>query len=250
MMWPSLASCLLFSQIAYDGALAVQPRLAQLGFGDVQVFEDEPTDTRGYRASCGTFDLVAFKGTSSLTDFLIDAQIIQTQLDGVGIHAGFCRAYDAVSYKARRASSQPMLIVGHSLGGALATLHARRMASATYVRCVTFGSPRVGDDRFAVRYNAAGIDTTRVVHADDIVPRVPKLNYHHVDGLLHIDDSGHACSGLRNWCRSLLGWDRMAHELAQRLLADLDGQALADHELANYAAAINAYLMKELAHAA
>jgi pimeloyl-ACP methyl ester carboxylesterase len=106
------------------------------------------------------------------------------------VHAGFAKAYGSlqsviamkiqeslIGYNLRK----PVLctVVGHSLGGALATLAAYDLATAPTqscafnVRCVTLGSPRVGDAEFASNYLSAVPSTARIVHASDVVPRVP-----------------------------------------------------------------------------
>ena len=64
----------------------------------------------------------------------------------------------------------PVYITGHSLGGALAILATRLLASDSQGACYTFGGPRVGtaqvDDQIKT-------PIYRVVNAADIVPRVP-----------------------------------------------------------------------------
>jgi len=48
---------------------------------------------------------------------------------------------------------------------------------------ITFGSPRVGDKKFAAYYNnKIGGSTFRIVHWKDLVPHVPtkSMGYHHV----------------------------------------------------------------------
>lgn len=79
-------------------------------------------------------------------------------------------------------------VTGHSLGGALATLHALELSSsqlakrgAIYVTMYNFGSPRVGNRRFAELYNEKVKDSWRVVNHRDIIPSVPRLmGYCHV----------------------------------------------------------------------
>jgi len=104
------------------------------------------------------------------------------------IHEGFARAYSSLrgtilcnvrkSVVAHLAGSdKPVLayVVGHSLGGALATLCAYDLATSEgYVaRCVTWGCPRVGDAEFAQAYISAVPATARFVQRADIVPRIP-----------------------------------------------------------------------------
>ncbi len=252
--WPSLAGCVLFSQIAYLEDGDATDRLGRLGFTGVRCFDDIGTDTRCFIARGNQYDLAGFKGTSSIRDLLIDGQIIQSEWYDSRVHSGFLSAYGSVRDRIIvNEGDKPILVVGHSLGGAMATLYASDMVHQGYdrnVSCVTFGCPRVGDDAFVAQYNKMGIETTRVVHHDDIVPRIPNINYHHVDGLLHLLDDGTATSDVRNWWRNLMGWNRMLKEEARLALADIDGQALQDHKLANYAAVVSKYLTKGLKNAA
>lgn len=79
-------------------------------------------------------------------------------------------------------------MTGHSLGGALATLFALELSSsqlakqgAIFVTMYNFGSPRVGNKRFADVYNEKVKDSWRVVNPRDIIPTVPRLmGYCHV----------------------------------------------------------------------
>lgn len=77
---------------------------------------------------------------------------------------------------------------GHSLGGALATLFALELSSSKLAKnghiqviMYNFGSPRVGNKRFADNYNQAVKNSWRVVNHRDIIPTVPRLmGYCHV----------------------------------------------------------------------
>lgn len=77
---------------------------------------------------------------------------------------------------------------GHSLGGALATLLALELSTTQLaksgvisVTMYNFGSPRVGNKRFAEVYNERVKDSWRVVNHRDIIPTVPRLmGYCHV----------------------------------------------------------------------
>ena len=72
-----------------------------------------------------------------------------------------------------------LLITGHSLGSALATLavpdimaHLPQANSDTILHC-NFASPRTGDPTFVSAYNAFNVKTFRLVNTCDIVPTVP-----------------------------------------------------------------------------
>ena len=75
-------------------------------------------------------------------------------------------------------------VVGHSLGGALATLCATDLVmeeNITSVRLYTFGCPRVGNEAFAKALQNTTLVHTRVTHDRDVVPTLPfrHLGFHH-----------------------------------------------------------------------
>ncbi len=87
-----------------------------------------------------------------------------------------------------------MWITGHSLGAALATLFASRVLSEIergrhykLRGLYTFGSPRVGNREFKQKFErlaaAHGVTIARFRNENDIVTRVPKLFYAHLDTL-------------------------------------------------------------------
>jgi len=83
-------------------------------------------------------------------------------------------------------------VTGHSLGGGLATLFASRVLSEMergkhykLRGLYTFGSPKVGDNTFKQKFEqlatAHGVTIARFRNENDIVTRVPKLFYAHLD---------------------------------------------------------------------
>ncbi len=84
---------------------------------------------------------------------------------------------------------RPMVVTGHSLGSALATLFVMENASKRKfdisISC-TFASPRVGNLEFARAFDQLPIVSWRIVNTLDIVPKLPPhipllLEYDHVD---------------------------------------------------------------------
>ncbi len=69
-------------------------------------------------------------------------------------------------------SSLPLLVTGHSQGGAIAVLATKLLELNGYRidKTITFGAPRAADDEFV---NAINTHTIRVEHDNDIVPFVP-----------------------------------------------------------------------------
>ena len=109
-------------------------------------------------------------------------------MSGTQVHRGFFNAYNAIAGNIRSElrtlihafPRAEILVTGHSLGGALATIAAADLRGslrvANRIRLMTFGSPRVGDDNFSdwlFSQFTNRNDLIRVTHADDPVVRVP-----------------------------------------------------------------------------
>lgn len=159
--------------------------------------------------------VIAFRGTeqSSWKDLRTDLMLLPAGLNPerlggdfkqeVQVHSGFLNAYDSVrnrltalirlsiGYSEDDMESMTkwhVYITGHSLGGALATLLALELSSGRMAKCgaisvtmYNFGSPRVGNRKFAELYNEKVKDSWRVVNHRDIIPTIPRLmGYCHV----------------------------------------------------------------------
>jgi len=131
--------------------------------------------------------ILAFRGTSDPRDWLTDADTRKLHFDGIGdVHAGFGYAWRSIEhaiYSAIPSSTHSLFITGHSLGGALATVAAAALSSELRIRrVVTFGSPRVLGPPTAHKFNWLFRDRAlRVVHSNDIVPRIPgPFRFRHV----------------------------------------------------------------------
>ena len=113
---------------------------------------------------------VAFRGTTTLTDWIIDFDFPMKD----GIHEGFFNAaMPLIPAISEMVKGQRVLFTGHSLGAALATIAAAMVATAKTKELITFGSPRVGNRGFALRTMDGLFKAKRYVHEDDIVTTVP-----------------------------------------------------------------------------
>lgn len=139
--------------------------------------------------------LVALKGTASGYDALTDLNAgVRRSHTGGAVHQGFYYTFSSFLTQLEEFSrSLPPEVhtvncVGHSLGGALATLAADWLASNTskIIKLYTYGSPRVGLDFFAneCKKRLGERNIHRVYHQHDPVPMVPTWPF------LHVPDGG------------------------------------------------------------
>ena len=136
--------------------------------------------TQAYLACNNEFAVLAFRGTEAdrMKDIRADAKATQaTCPTGERVHSGFMQQYDDISYQLEMAladkavKGKPLFITGHSLGGAIATIAARRLdAERRIAACYTFGSPRVGTEGWVAQIKTP---IYRIVNSADPVPMVP-----------------------------------------------------------------------------
>ena len=155
------------------------------GFGYVLSFQ------RGGRKQV----VIATRGTRaehSLADVFTDLRGSMASFPGYGpVHQGFRNTFDSVKIGLARDDRRIMdadvvHCVGHSLGGAVATLVAAHFAQrGKAVRLYTFGCPRVGalGTHFAMEQAIGKDNAFRVSHDLDPVTMVAPYPYGHINGL-------------------------------------------------------------------
>ncbi|PAU82292.1 lipase [Halovibrio salipaludis] len=135
--------------------------------------------------------LIAIRGSSSIADYLTDFDVgIATGINNQSVHSGFEEAFASMrpSFNDRLAKrltqagpNHTVHCVGHSLGGALASLTADWLKSQfpVKVKLYTFGAPRVGLKGYATK-NTNQIDAHyRCTHGADPVPLAPVWPFIH-----------------------------------------------------------------------
>ena len=109
------------------------------------------------------------------------------------VHKGFYKAEQAVyadvlaqvETLVAKYPSYTVLVTGHSLGAAMATLTAMDLQNSGVgnVKLVNFGSPRVGDTNFANWYSDNMAYRNRITHHKDMVPHCPMHErFTHISG--------------------------------------------------------------------
>lgn len=121
--------------------------------------------------------VLAFRGTEKdIRDIKTDLRAITVEVDGYKIHSGFYAAFEnlknqiEIALKNINRDGYALYITGHSLGGALALLATKYLASDSVGACYTFGSPRVASSQFG---DSIKTPIYRIVNSADLVPRVP-----------------------------------------------------------------------------
>ena len=135
----------------------------------------------------GEFLLVALRGTSDILEFFLDITFIQTGVEEYNLpgraHAGFKIQYDKMRQRLMGAIEEidagrnlPLVIAGHSLGGAVGILAALDLQNngkeieGLYLSAV----PRLGDQELA-DYTTSQLAGRlyRLEHEQDVVTHVP-----------------------------------------------------------------------------
>lgn len=199
--WDLDAICAELSRLAYirfdEGHEAeLAAAMANAGFARPKCFGNKRSGGQAFGTTiAGRAAFVVFRGTQGdkWQDILADIRFLPCGWGGPGlVHRGFWTAYaslrEEIAGWVGSQQEKALVITGHSLGAAMATLMAAEHSDADLA---TFGSPRVGSPAFAAQF--AGRNARRYVDCADFVTRVPPpLGAAHIDGLIYIDRHG-AC---------------------------------------------------------
>jgi len=171
----------LVDAVGYDHEKEKQQLISELQTLKIELVDTFDTGgTQAILVSTVQFVIIAFRGTesTSIKDIKSDAKATTTQCETGGmIHSGFKEAFDNVGLDIQEKinsdefKEKPLFITGHSLGGALATIAAKKLThKAGIAACYTFGSPRVGDEEWV---SSIKTPIYRVVNAADCVTVMP-----------------------------------------------------------------------------
>ena len=142
--------------------------------------------------------VAVIRGTDGIVEWVIDAEfplIPHPRHPSVRVEQGFWNVYQTMSLAdprtgattyqnaaegvANTVGTGTIVVVGHSLGGALATYFTDDLAErlASRVSACLFASPRTGDAAWAALFASQGADYRLINYLLDIVTHVPTLGY-------------------------------------------------------------------------
>ncbi|KAK0188335.1 Alpha/Beta hydrolase protein [Armillaria mellea] len=170
--------------------------------------------------------VVAHQGTDpqNILSILNDAEFVLTPIDteffpsaagkNIEVHSGFQGTFSrtastvlsTVQSALASTGAQSVVVTGHSLGAALATLDTLMFHDALAnisIQTTTFGSPRVGNQAFADFVDSSLLNEgfARITNKADPVPHSPPLvlDFVHAEGEVHLGDIGAVlCEGQEN----------------------------------------------------
>jgi triacylglycerol lipase len=192
--------CCYLSQCAYKDKEELKLKEVK-NFSNLNVY-DSDLDAQCFTVIIEEKLYIVFRGTESFRDCLADANIIQVPMDldnynekRPEVHWGFLRQFRSlqpdIEKDIEKFEGTNIIIAGHSLGAGQCTL-AGLAFSFKYpldtFSCYTYGSPRVGDNRFRKIFNKNIRVHRRFVNEDDPVTMIPlPWRYKHVSKLQFIN---------------------------------------------------------------
>jgi hypothetical protein len=160
------------------------------------VEEEGSRAIQGFDPTTNTI-FTSFRGSSNINNWMENIQIKQISPytnQSIKIEKGFYKAYNFIKPQLienlgimrNKYKTKQLLITGHSLGAAMATLMTYDILTlfteyeVKYL--VNFGSPRVGNLDFVDSYNSYNITSYRITHHYDMIPHLPEelFDYLHI----------------------------------------------------------------------
>lgn len=185
-------------------------RAVDLGFNMDVWFSMSDYDTNGYIVHNNEYTVTTLRGSHSPQNWIddFDLRLIDYNLcNDCQVHEGFYNyamsALDVVNITLRNYPDHTHIFTGHSLGSSvifLANELRHNYDLDTYV--YTFGSPRVGNEDFALFTNKLMEGRSyRYTHYKDIVPHVPTVaRFTHYDLEYYENEYGNVTSICENDC--------------------------------------------------
>lgn len=175
-------------------------------YNDYLLINDTATRTISYIFYNNNQIDICFKGTSNIRDNLFNFNIYPESYiaTNIKVHRGFLFKYLAIRpiliehihTIMNKHNIQSISCNGHSSGGAMANIAAVDLYHELHMKinCITFGSPRIGNQAFTDLYHKCVNKSMRIVNWNDIIqyvpPHVPYI-YQHIQPALLLKERIH-----------------------------------------------------------
>jgi hypothetical protein len=193
--WPVAKLMLDLSEIAYEAPVDAKEKIRKLGFESESI---NAGAMQRYVIDAGDDSIVTLRGTESHEyDILQDLRFLKSHSEQGSMHGGFASGYnpmhDQVVKLLERYGTKRVWLTGHSLGGGLAIVCARRLLvdeKYPIAGIMTFGQPRVVR-RDLADFLGPKLDGKYVFFVNDMDP-VTRLipPYEHFGHMVRWTDSG------------------------------------------------------------
>ena len=244
-----LQQSLLFAELSQIAYMPPKPALScvrKIGFRESLYFDRDGAQAYRFRSEHDC--VIVCRGTepNEWNDVKADANAVTVLAETIGrVHSGFKQEVDdlwPILERTLAGNRKPLWFAGHSLGGAMATICARRCrlskTSSHPDGLFTYGSPRVGDRAYV---NYCRLVHYRWVNNNDIVTRVPPTwwGYRHGGREMYIDSRGRV--------RDVEGWRRVVDRLRGFIhgLGRFRIDHFSDHSIEHYIAYIHAAVQRQ-----
>lgn len=173
-------------------------------FNIIETFWDDFTSTFCYFGSLDNCNYVlAFEGSQDTKDVKIDfnySKLVPYKNHPMAkVHGGFWTAYSSIrdeiySLFENNECIDSVRVVGHSLGGALATLASLDLVEELDLKgvsMISLGAPRVGNREYARLYNSRVGNYYRLTHARDPIVHLPYrlMGFTHIGHEIYYPDN-------------------------------------------------------------
>ena len=235
----------LFSKVAYLQPEKAEITFKEYGFHNYKFIENDGAQC--YIVNNEDTIIIIFRGTEPKQWSDIKADIKAYKKQGIHkhgkVHAGFKdevdKIYGEICHKLEQITNQmydhEVHLTGHSLGGAMATICAKRLNEDidTVNSLYTFGSPRVGNRRWC---KSLQVPHYRFQNNNDIVCKVPFwiMGYRHHGKNVYINYKG-KIRKMRMWRRFLDGMRGRLRAWSKFQLFD----GIYDHDISTYSKRVN-----------
>lgn len=144
---------------------------------------------------------ICFKGTTNIENMYSNMHFFLKNYDNIKVHNGFLNQYliiknklfDNIDYIIKNNNIGEISLSGHSSGGAIANIASIdfcKKYNDIQIKCVTFGSPKVGNEDFVNEYNKYVKDSYRIVNKNDIIEHFPlPVIYKHIHEPIYLEEN-------------------------------------------------------------